>query len=30
MALLNGHAIVGARPLEEFVQRVQSLLPPTP
>jgi protein-disulfide isomerase len=30
MVLVNGHAIVGARPLEEFVQRVQSLLPQTP
>lgn len=30
MTLINGHALVGARPLEEFVQRVQSLLPTPP
>lgn len=30
MAFLNGHAIVGARPLEEFVERVSSLLPAPP
>lgn len=30
MTFINGHVVVGARPLEEFVARVESLLPATP